>query len=111
MKAGLPFARLDDWRRTFSSVEVNRRDKVNGVDAWVVRLSGTELPPSTRYVSIETGLTLREDTWITARGVGTVPMTVKYSDYRSVAGVMLPFHVETTSAVTGVQVIQYTQIK
>jgi CubicO group peptidase (beta-lactamase class C family) len=111
VKVGGPVARLLDWRRSFARVEVVRRDKIDGADVWIVRLTGTDLPPLTRFVSVESGLVVREESWVTSKGVGTFPMTLKYSDYRSVAGVMLPFHVESTSAITSTQVVQYTDIK
>lgn len=111
LKGAVPFARLLDWRRSFATVDVVRRDKIDGADVWVVRLTGTEVPPLTRFVSVETGLVVREESWITSKGVGTIPMTFKYSDYRPVAGVMLPFRAESKSALTGTQVTQYNDIK
>jgi len=66
-----------------------------------------DVPPSTRSVSATTGLLLKDKTWLTVRGVGMVPVTLVYSDYRPVSGVLFPFRIETCSALTGVQVTQY----
>ncbi len=43
-------------------------------------------PPQTRYISVTSGLLLKEEGWITAKGLGTVPRSVAYDDYREVAG-------------------------
>lgn len=106
-----PFTRLNDWRRSFKSVEIIRKDRIGDEDAWVLRLKGEFFPVLTRYVSVRTGLLLKEDTWITAKGLGTFPRTNRYEDYRDVAGVRLPFRMITESPITGKQVLQITDAK
>ena len=106
-----PLVRLGDWRRSYTRVEVIGREAMSGEESWVVRVTPRDVPPSTRYVSTQTGLLLKDDTWLTVRGAGMVPFTVTYSDYRPVSGVLLPFQVETRSALTGAQVTQYNDAK
>jgi CubicO group peptidase (beta-lactamase class C family) len=103
-----PLVRLGDWRQSYGRVEVIARETMNGEDVWVVRVTPREVPPSTRYVSVTTGLLLKDETWLTVRGVGMVPFALVYSDYRPVSGVLLPFRIETRSTLTGVQVTQYS---
>ncbi len=106
-----PFTRLEDWRRSFKSIEIIRKDRIGDEDVWVLRMKGGFLPALTRYVSVRTGLLLREDVWITAKGLGTFPRTNTYEDYRDIAGVRLPFRMITESPVTGKQVLQITDAK
>jgi hypothetical protein len=106
-----PFVRLEDWRRTFKSIEVIRKDRLGDEEVWVLRMKGDFFPPLTRYVSVRTGLLLREDSWITAKGLGTYPRTNTYEDYREVAGVRLPFRFITESPLTGKQILQITDAK
>jgi hypothetical protein len=106
-----PLARVRDWRETFTSMQVAGKDKIRNDEVWIVRLECKFLPPITRYVSVNSGLLVREDAWITAKGVGTVPYILRFDDYREVAGVKMPFRLSTESAVTGRQVMQFTEAK
>jgi hypothetical protein len=106
-----PFARLLDWRETAKAVRVVGRVHVGNEDAWIVRIESEFDPPLTRYVGATSGLLLKEESWITAKGVGTIPRSVVYEDYRAVAGVQLPFRLTTESAVTGKQVMQFAECR
>jgi hypothetical protein len=63
------------------------------------------------YVSTRTGLLLKEETWVTVKAVGTVPLTVPYEGYRELAGVKIPFRLTSESRLTGKQVMQFTEAK
>jgi hypothetical protein len=106
-----PLARVRDWRETFGRVQVAGKDRVGEDEVWIVRVSCEFLPPLTRYVSTHSGLLVKEEAWITAKGQGTVPITILYEDYRDVAGVKLPFRLTSESAVTGKQILQVTEAK
>jgi CubicO group peptidase (beta-lactamase class C family) len=106
-----PLARLRDWRESSVAVRVASKGRVDGEDVWIVRLDCPFQPPLTRYVSAKSGLLKKEEAWVTAKGVGTVPLTVRYDDYREVAGVQLPFRMMSERAVTGKQVMQFTEAK
>jgi hypothetical protein len=106
-----PLARLRDWRETSVAVRVAGRDRLGDEGGWIVRVECEFLPPLTRYVSTKTGLLLKEEAWITAKGVGTAPLTVVYEDYREVAGVQIPFRLTSESRLTGKQIMQFTEAK
>jgi len=106
-----PFARLRDWRETATAVRVVGKDKLGSEDVWIVRVESEFEPPQTRYVSPKSGLLLKEEGWITAKGLGTFPRSVACADYREVAGVQLPFRLTTESAVTGKQVMQFAEVR
>ncbi len=106
-----PFVRYGDRRAAYVSLTVDRRDRLDDKDVWVIRAVARTLPPATLYVSIDTGLLLREDGWITVKGVGTVPLTARFEDYRLVGDVQLPFRLTSESAVSGKLLIVYSSIK
>jgi CubicO group peptidase (beta-lactamase class C family) len=106
-----PLARLRDWRETYAAVSVAGTDRLGDEDVWIVRVECEFSPPLTRYVSVKTGLLVKEEAWITAKGVGTVALTLRYEDYREVAGVLLPFRLTSESAITGKQVMQFTEAR
>jgi CubicO group peptidase (beta-lactamase class C family) len=106
-----PLGRLRDWCETSAAVRVTGKDRMDGEDVWIVRLDCAFQPPVTRYVSTKSGLLRKEETWVTAKGVGTVPLTIRYDDYREVAGVQLPFRMTSESAVTGKQVMQFDEAR
>ncbi len=104
-----PLVRLGDWRQTSAAVRLAGTDRLGDEPVWIVRLECEFSPPLTRYVSTKTGLLLKEEAWITAKGVGTVPFTVLFEDYREVAGVQLPFRLKSESRLSGKQVMQFTE--
>jgi len=65
----------------------------------------------TRYVGTTSGLLRKEEAWSTTKGVGTVPITIRYDDYRDVAGVQLPFRLTAESALTGKVIVQFSDAK
>lgn len=105
-----PLVRLGDWRDEFASIDIIRKDRIGDEDVWVVRLGGGASPPTVRYVSAKTGLLLKEESWLTIKGLATFPRTNKFEEYRQVDGVWFPFRFVTNSAVTGEQSIAYSAI-
>jgi CubicO group peptidase (beta-lactamase class C family) len=104
-----PLVRIADWRRTTRQVEIVGKDRLGEEEAWVVRTTGQFQPPTTWYVSTTSGLLLKEDAWLTVKGVGTVPHSFRYEDYRDVAGVPIPFRLINETALTGRHVVQFTK--
>jgi CubicO group peptidase (beta-lactamase class C family) len=108
-----PFVRFGDHRGAYVSLTVDRRDTVDGKDVWVIRAASLELPPATLYVSAESGVPVREDSWLVVRGVGVLPYIVRFDDYRAVgpgANLQLPFSITSESVVTGKRLIRYSSI-
>jgi hypothetical protein len=106
-----PMARLHDWRETHPQIKVVGTDRLGDEEVWVLRLECQYTPPLTRYVSTKRGLLLKEEAWITAKGAGTVPLSVAFEDYRDVSGVMLPFRLKSESRLTGKQVTEFSEMK
>jgi CubicO group peptidase (beta-lactamase class C family) len=104
-----PLARLRDWRETSVALRVATKDRIRDEDVWIVRVECEYQPALTRYVSVKSGLLLKEEAWISAKGVGTVPLTIEYDDYREIAGVRLAFRLTSESALTGKQTMQFTE--
>jgi hypothetical protein len=74
---------LANWRVGFSTT-------LNGVDVRVVQGTGAAGLVATFYFDKESGLLVRM-TRYTHSSVGRVPTQIDFSDYRPVAGVMMPF--------------------
>lgn len=106
-----PFVRFGERRQVYTSLTVERRDRLDDKDVWVVRAGAPGLPSATLFVAADTGLIMREDAWLTVNGVGTVPVVAKYDDYRQVGDAFLPFRVSSDNAVVGRRVLQYSSIR
>ncbi len=89
-KAGSQFV-IGDLRKLFDTVEVVEKSTLNGKDVVVIR-GHTAKPEkaSKQYLDAATGLPLKENTSVTIPGLGSMPMTITYEDYRDVEGVMFP---------------------
>jgi hypothetical protein len=74
---------LTNWRVSFSQT-------INGVDVRVVQGTGSSGLVATLYFDKASGLLVRMVRY-TNSAVGRVPTQIDFSDYRPVAGVMVPF--------------------
>ncbi|HWW85558.1 MAG TPA: photosynthetic reaction center cytochrome c subunit family protein, partial [Vicinamibacterales bacterium] len=76
-------ATLENWRVSFSTT-------INGAEVRVVQGTGRSGLVASFYFDKETGLLLRMVRY-TSSALGRVPTQLDFSDYRPVAGVMMPF--------------------
>jgi photosynthetic reaction center cytochrome c subunit len=74
---------LDNWRVSFPTT-------LNGVDVRVVQGTGAAGLVATFYFDKQSGLLVRMTRYANS-AVGRVPTQIDFSDYRPVAGVMIPF--------------------
>jgi CubicO group peptidase (beta-lactamase class C family) len=112
-KLGSNFYGLLDWKTMFKTVEIKRMEKVGDEDTYVVVMKPEEGNPVTLYVSTKTFLPLRRDTIYSASDSSGIelPVTETYSDYRTVDGVVMPFHAVTKSLSDGDVIVQLKDVK
>jgi len=108
MKFEHPVALFGDWRKAFKRVTVGEKSTVDGEEVYAVRCTPHKAPAMTRYVSAKTGLVVKDDWYIIAKGIMTFPIEVTFSDYRKVGGMPLPFRQETQGVQMGKIVIELT---
>jgi hypothetical protein len=77
-------------RNYLSNWKVALPTTINGRGVWTVQGSGKNGLVATFYFDKETGLLTRYIRYVTTQ-YGRVPTQIDYSDYRPVAGVMMPF--------------------
>ncbi|HET9385825.1 MAG TPA: serine hydrolase [Gemmatimonadales bacterium] len=91
MRLTHPSVLFGDWRRHYDSVAVLRQDKLDGKPVYVVELRKKGLPNVTLRVDAESGDLLALTTTLVMPGLGPVPSTTRFEDYRLVDGARLPF--------------------
>ncbi|MBI1853335.1 MAG: serine hydrolase [Planctomycetes bacterium] len=107
-----PIAKLGDWRKSFSKLEVARKDKVGDAEVWALRLTPASLPTSTRYVSVKDGTVLREDSWIPVKALGMVPVITRFDDFRIVGGIPIAHHyVSDRGPRLGMVTVQFDKVE
>ena len=101
IKLDHPLLMVGDWRALFDEVALMRADELDGERVYVVKLKKGEAPPRTVYVGAESGHVLKRDTVEIARGIGEVPLTVRFHDHREVDGLRLPFRIVAENEFNG----------
>jgi hypothetical protein len=87
-----PAVTFGDWRGYYDSVQVVRADEVNGRSAYLIRLESEGLPGKTLAIDSETGDILRDQrVMILPEGLGRMPVTTIYEDYRDTPAGRSPF--------------------
>lgn len=98
---------LQNWRDVFDSASIVQSGEVDGQKTFLLKLSAKGIPTRTLYVSAESGLVLKEKTAVIASGIGQLPVTNTFTDYRAVNGVMLPFKIVSKTLESGEIVTQF----
>jgi len=99
-----------DWKRLFKTAEVKKTAKVGEEDAYVVVFTPEKGNAVTNYYSAKTFLLLRQDTTETV-GPLNVPVTERFSDYRTVDGVAVAFTRVSNSVAMGDIVLKVREVK
>lgn len=86
-----PLALVGDWRRTFDDLRVTGLTKTGDRSAVIVTATKGDLPKHRLEVDAGTGDVLEESFGMLFRGPGNIPTVRKYSDYRDVLGLRVPF--------------------
>lgn len=110
-----PIALLGDWRRFYQDVQViaradgqaNKTDDASKV--YIVRAVPAEGNPTAFTVSVESGLLQSAQKVVTIPGLGPIGAVTRYSDYRDVGGVKMPFRLDTEydTPLLGTSTIQF----
>lgn len=111
MQVTHPLWVLGDWADSYDSVTILDTVDVDGTQAFQVRLAAKDVPDRTIYVGIESGLVLKEDAAEILPGIGSLPITKTFSDYRAVDGIMIPFESSVSNSQTGKTVIQIEEVE
>jgi CubicO group peptidase (beta-lactamase class C family) len=91
MRVAGDFYGLLDWKTNYKTVVVTGVVKEGDEDAYVVVYTPVSGSPSREYVSTKTFLVLRRDTNESSATGDAAPVKARFSDYRSVEGVIVPF--------------------
>jgi hypothetical protein len=103
---------VKDLRREFQIVEVARRDTLNGAPVIVLRARSADGKRSvTEYVDPESGLPLKETGSTTVPGLGPVPKSSEFTDYRDFEGLKIPTRVTIESMGSGLAVLTIESVK
>lgn len=89
-----------DWRSEFAHARVLKRVQLDGKSAFVVHAAPKEGRHRLIYLDAESGLTLGYDQVYELPGPGMGGFEVRFSDYREIGGVHIPFKVTTKHPAT-----------
>jgi hypothetical protein len=78
------------WRELYGKAECTGKTMVDGRACYSVVLTPAEGKPLTEYFDIETNLLVKADV-VVENPMGEIPSETLFSDYRKVAGILVPF--------------------
>ncbi|MDT7540716.1 MAG: hypothetical protein QOE33_620 [Acidobacteriota bacterium] len=112
VRAAVDFYALLDWKTLYKKIEVKGLEKESGEDAYVVVYTPEKGQPTTVYVSAKTFLVLRRVSLSSpAAGTGPVAIETRFSDYRNVSGVLVPFTLNYNVPDTGDATAHVREVK
>jgi CubicO group peptidase (beta-lactamase class C family) len=112
MRTSADFYAPLNWRTLFKKIEITGMKKVGEEETYVVVKTPAEGHPVTDYVSTTTFLILRRDSLSSSStSEATQPVTTLFSDFRPVAGVLMPFRSVTTQPSTGTVVVEVKEAR
>jgi CubicO group peptidase (beta-lactamase class C family) len=110
-RAGLPMILTGDWRTVFDAVAVTAQRELDGKRVYVVELKLGEAPTIVATVDAKTGDVLELSQAVMVPGAGGIPTTTKLSEYRRVAGVRIPHHLERSDQPSGRTVMDIESVE
>jgi hypothetical protein len=112
IKAGSDFYDVLNWKNNYKTITVKRMGKVGDEDVYVLEKRSEKGTPVTDYISTKSFLLLRRDSLIVSETSGIeLPQTEKFSDYRNVDGVMVPFKMLSNNIANGDIVVRVSDVK
>jgi CubicO group peptidase (beta-lactamase class C family) len=103
---------VKDLRKEFQTVEVLRKDSLDGKPVIVLRARAADGKRSvTEYVDPESGLPLKEESTTTVPGVGSLPSSALFADYKDFEGLKIPTTVTIESLGTGKAIMTIESVK
>jgi hypothetical protein len=102
-----------DWRGEFREARVLKRVELDGQPAFIVLAAPEKGRQRLIYVHADSGLTLGYDEVYALPNMGMVGCEVRFSDYRDVDGVQIPFKstVKYPTPLLGAQIYQVEKIE
>lgn len=109
-KAGRFPSPLLDYKSAGVKVELIGKEKVDGHDAYVLKLSPPAGPMPRVYIDAESYLIVRTVVTLDVPQLGSVEQTVDMSDYRDVDGVKVAFHTRSANQLQTIT-ITFTKVE
>jgi hypothetical protein len=108
---GHPAIQFGDLSRGYQELSVLKTFDYEGSKLVAIRAYSRELPAQTLFLDASTGLITASHSLQFLPGAGFVGMETQYRDYRDVAGMKLPFLIESKFAtpMIGKVIVQYAQ--
>ena len=106
-----PAVLFGDWRKYYDAVRVVRAGELEGRRIYLVRLESAGLPPTMVSVDAETGDVLQDQRTLVFAGVGDLPMTTTYTDYRVVGGMRVPYRYVESNEQSGRTIYQVERVE
>jgi len=112
LRASSGAAPAGDWFDLFETASVLGRESLDGREVARVRLVPAAGPPLIVVVDLESGDTLEEHgASLIPGGLGSVPYVTRYSDWRDVNGLRMPFLMTTEQGESGRTIITIEEIE
>lgn len=100
-----------NWKTLYPAAKVTGRMKLGEEECYVVEFKSATGGQTLKYISAQTYLLLKEQTFSVIPGVGPVPTSETFSDYRTVDGVKIPFKRVSISPAEGESVSTVTRVR
>jgi CubicO group peptidase (beta-lactamase class C family) len=97
-----------DWRGEFPQASVLKRVELDGKSAFMAHAAPKQGHQRLVYFDAESGLTLGYDQVQDLPGLGMVGTEVRFSDYREIGGVQVPFKITTKFPTPVLGTVTYT---
>lgn len=110
-KVGMAFYRILDWKSLYKSVKVTGRSKAGAEPCYVIELTSPAGSAVQLYLSAQTYLPVKQLTSMEIPGVGSLPVSEAFSDYRAVDGIKIPFVRAATNPITGETIETVTRVR
>lgn len=100
-----------DLRANVDKIQVTGSNELNGTQVYVIRTKVKDLPRRTYYIDANTGDILKLKTKLLNPTVGSIPITIEYTDFEKRHGLRVPMKTTIKNPMMGKAIIEYNEFK
>jgi len=94
-------AALIDWQHYYEEIEVTSATVFNNRKAFIIRLSGGNIPATEITIDSENGDTLKQESKMLNPTFGSIPVVTIYENYKEIFGLRIPYKVTVNNDING----------
>lgn len=104
-------ASMIDWQHFYSKIKVQGVSEIEYRKVYIIKLSGGEIPALKLFIDAESGDVIQAKSKMLEPTMGSIPVSVRFENYKEIDGLRLPFKVTVRNKFNGKSTIEWQTLE